>query len=118
MSLSHEEFARRFEQHILPKLFVKVRHGGYLAHNGKNKRIAEVLKQLNLPGPMLKVIIPFILQMLQRTGIDYSCCPKCKTGKMVIVASYQNHNGTLINVNDLNRRKTKNKSSPLKGAAT
>ena len=35
MTLSHEEFARRFEQHILPKRFVKIRHGGYLAHNGK-----------------------------------------------------------------------------------
>ena len=28
MVLSHEEFARRFEQHILPKRFVKIRHGG------------------------------------------------------------------------------------------
>ena len=35
MVLSHEEFARRFEQHILPKRFVKIRHGGYLAHNEK-----------------------------------------------------------------------------------
>ncbi len=30
MTLSHEEFARRFEQHILPKRIVKIRHGGYL----------------------------------------------------------------------------------------
>ena len=118
MSLSHEEFARRFEQHILPKRFVKIRHGGYLAHNGKNNRITDVLEQLNLPRPMPKVIIPFGLQMLQRTGVDYTCCSKCKTGKMIIVPSYLNHNGTLINVNDLNRPKTKNKSSPLKGAAT
>jgi hypothetical protein len=118
MTLSHEEFARRFEQHILPKRFVKIRHGGYLAHNGKNKRIAAIHAQLNLPKPMPKVIIPFSLQMLQRTGVDYTCCPKCKTGKMEIVASYLNHNGSLVNIKDLNRRKTKNKSSPLKAAAT
>ena len=118
MTLSHEEFARRFEQHILPKRFVKIRHGGYLSHNGKNKRIADVLQQLNLPKPMPKVIIPFSLQMLQRTGVDYTCCPKCKTGKMEIVASYLNDNGTMVNVKDLQRGKTKNKSSPLKGAAT
>ena len=67
---------------------------------------------------MPKVIIPFSLQMLQRTGVDYTCCPKCKTGKMEIVASYLNHNGSLVNIKDLNRRKTKNKSSPLKAAAT
>ena len=118
MMLSHEEFARRFEQHILPKRFVKIRHGGYLAHNGKNKRIAAIHEQLNLPKPMPKVTIPFSLQMLQRTGVDYTCCPKCKTGKMEIVASYLNHIGSLVNIKDLNRRKTKNKSSPLKAAAT
>ena len=68
MTLSHEEFLRRFEQHILPARFVRIRHGGYLSHNGKNSRIAAVLLQLKLPKPMPKVIIPFSLQMLQRTG--------------------------------------------------
>ena len=114
MCLSHEEFARRFEQHILPKRFVKIRHGGYLAHNGKNQRIAAIHQQLNLPKPMPKVIIPFSLQMLQRTGEDYSQCPKCKEGKMERVASYLQHNGTLVNVNELNRQRTKNKASPPK----
>ena len=116
MTLNHEEFTRRFEQHILPERFVKIRHGGYLAHNGKNKRIAAIQEQLNLPKPMPQITIPFSLQMLQRTGIDYSCCSKCKTGKMIIVASYHNHNGTLININNQNRSKTKNKLSPLKRA--
>lgn len=112
MTLSHQEFARRFEQHILPKRFVKIRHGGYLAHNGKNHRIAAIHQQLDLPKPMPKVIIPFTLQMLQRTGEDYSQCPKCKEGKMQRVASYLQHNGTLVNVNDLNRQRAKNKASP------
>gem|GEM_PF-3247820 len=74
--------------------------------------------EMMLPKPMPKVTIPFSLQMLQRIGVDYSCCSKCKTGKMEIVASYLNHNGSLVNIKDLNRRKTKNKSSPLKAAAT
>ena len=70
--------------------------------------------EMMLPNPMPKVIIPFSLQMLQRTGVDYTCCPKCKTGKMEIVASFLNHNGLLVNIKDLNRRKTKNKSWQLK----
>jgi len=54
---------------------VKIRHVGYLAHNGKNKRIIAIHKQLELPKPKPKVIIPFSLQMLlQRTGKDYSLC--------------------------------------------
>ncbi len=112
MTLSHAEFVRRFEQHILPKRFEKIRHGGYLAHNGKNKRVAAIHEQLKLPKPMPKVIMPFNLQMLQRTGTDYSVCPKCREGKMEIVASYLNHNGTLINIKDL--QKLKNKASPIK----
>ena len=112
MKLSHAEFVRRFEQHLLPKRFVKIRHGGYLAHNGKNKRVAAIHEQLKLPKPMPKVIIPFSLQMLQRTGTDYSVCPKCREGKMEITASYLNHNGTLINIKDL--QKIKNKASPIK----
>ena len=112
MTLSHAEFVRRFEQHILTRRFVKIRHGGYLAHNGKNKRVAAIHEQLKLPKPMPKIIIPFNLQMLQRTGTDYSVCPKCKEGKMEIVASYLNHNGTLINIKDL--QKIKNKASPIK----
>ena len=110
--LHHEEFLRRFEQHILPARFVRIRHGGYLAHNGKNNRIAAILLQLKLPKPMPKVIIPFSLQMLQRTGIDYSICPKCKAGKMEIIASYLNHNGILVNIKDVTVRATKNKASP------
>ncbi|MEO6734528.1 MAG: IS91 family transposase [Ferruginibacter sp.] len=112
MCLRHEEFARRFEQHILPKRFVKIRHGGYLAHNGKNKRIAAIHQQLNLPKPMPKVIIPFSVQMLQRTGKDYSLCPTCKAGAMETIASYINYNGRLVNIKDLTRNKTKNKTSP------
>ena len=58
-----------------------------MVHNGKNKRIAAINAQLKLSKPMPKVTIPFSVQMLQRTGVDYTCCPKCKTGKMEIVAS-------------------------------
>jgi hypothetical protein len=97
---------------ILPKRFVKIRHGGYLAHNGKNNRIAAIHQQLNLPAPMPKVIIPFSLQMLQRTGKDFTICPTCKEGKMERIETYLNHNGRLVNVKDLTRGKTKNKASP------
>ena len=114
MTLSHAEFVRRFEQHILPKRFVKIRHGGYLAHNVKNVRVAAIHEQLKLPKPMPKVIMPFNLQMLQRTGTDHSVCPKCREFKMEIVVSYLNHNGTLVNVKDLARQRLKNKSSPVK----
>jgi hypothetical protein len=61
---------------------------------------------------MPKVIIPFSLQMLQRTGANYRFCPICKSGKMERVTSYLNHNGTLVNIKDLNRKRTKKKDRP------
>jgi len=38
MTLSHAEFLRRFEQHILPKGFVKIRYAGYLHARDKMQR--------------------------------------------------------------------------------
>ena len=52
MVLTQAEFLRRFEQHILPKGFVKIRHAGYLHAKNKMGRIASVCKQLKLPAPM------------------------------------------------------------------
>jgi hypothetical protein len=67
------------------------------------------------PAPMRKATIPFSLQMLQHTRVDYTVCPKSKDGKMEIAASYLNHIGNLVNLKDLqSRRRTKNKSSPVK----
>ena len=41
MSLTHEEFLRRFLQHVLPKGFPRIRYFGFLA----NRRRAESLPQ-------------------------------------------------------------------------
>lgn len=109
LCLSHVEFIRRYEQHILPKRFVKIRHAGYLSHQGKHERIAAIHKQLQLPAPMPKVKISIQLQVLQRTGTDISLCPKCKTGTLVLVASFIMHNGQLKDIGTL-----KNKGSPIK----
>ncbi|MBK9580358.1 MAG: transposase [Saprospiraceae bacterium] len=46
MSLTHQEFLRRFEQHILPKRFVKIRHAGILTHRNKKLRITSILQQI------------------------------------------------------------------------
>jgi hypothetical protein len=104
MTLSNEEFVRRYEQHILPKNFVRIRHAGYLCHRGKKERIVSILTQLNLPKPAEKVLLPIEIKVLIRTGTDISICPKCKEGKLVRIATYLQHNGALVNINDLRNR--------------
>ncbi len=115
MSLSHAEFLRRFEQHILPKGFVKIRHSGYLHSKNKMERIAAVCRQLNLPVPMQRVHTPVALQLLLQTGKDITLCPVCGQGRMVLVKTFIFHNGCLIDAAQLRNRgspKTKKIYSP------
>jgi hypothetical protein len=49
MTLSGEEFLRRFIQHVLPRGFVKIRHYGLLAARGRNGRLA-LCRRLLLPA--------------------------------------------------------------------
>ena len=41
MELSHEEFTRRFLQHVLPPGYVRIRHYGLLASRGRAQRLAR-----------------------------------------------------------------------------
>lgn len=115
MTLSHEEFLRRFEQHILPKGFTKIRHAGFLHSRDKMKRIASVCTQLKLPAPMPKVAVPVALRLLIQTGKDITVCPICKTGKLQLIRTMIFHNGALVDVNQLrNRGSPENKKQPCR----
>lgn len=113
MTLGHEEFLRRFEQHILPKGFVKIRHAGFLHSKEKMKRIQSVCSQLQHPPPMPKVSVPVAVRLLLQTGKDITICPKCGHGKMILVKTLIFHNGTLVDAGELrNRGSPKIKTKP------
>jgi hypothetical protein len=107
MTLLHEEFLRRFEQHILPRGFVKIRHAGFLTNRNKYARIATILQQLGLPTAKAHAKIPAVHLLLIKTGIDVTRCPKCEVGKMELVATYICVKGHLINIKNIH-----NKGSP------
>jgi hypothetical protein len=114
MILNHAEFLRRFEQHILPKGFAKIRHSGYLHSRDKMKRIAAVCKQLKLPAPMQRMHTPVALRLLLQTGKDITLCPVCKQGKMELVATFIYHHGCLVDAAQLrNRGSPKMKSKKI-----
>jgi hypothetical protein len=50
LTVSGEEFLRRFVRHVLPKGFVKVRHYGLLASHGREEKLAACRWQLLLSG--------------------------------------------------------------------
>jgi hypothetical protein len=86
MTLSITEFLRRFELHFLPKRYVKIRHYGFLQNYGKTKRLNAVRKEMQLQPLPPKVQIPVGLRMLEQYGQDISLCPKCKQGKLILLA--------------------------------
>lgn len=85
MRISKEEFIRRFELHILPTRFVKIRHQGFLRNKDKMKRINTIRVSMDLSEAKPKVEIPIAIRMLEKYGKDISKCPCCDTGRLVLV---------------------------------
>ena len=81
MTLSQKEFLRRFEQHILPRRFVRIRHYGFLTNRGKKERLKQLRKDMGLQEMPPIVDIPVTLRMLERFGKDITQCQECMIGK-------------------------------------
>ena len=85
MTLTSDEFIRRFTQHILPERFTKIRTYGYLANRGRQRRINEVLSKMKLPMHKGLVKIPIAVRMLEQFGIDVKECPTCKNKTLQLI---------------------------------
>jgi hypothetical protein len=85
MTLSTDEFMRRFLMHTLPKGFVRIRYYGFLANRCREK-------QLNLCRRLLGVPVPADASSRQETPQDQDpepstpseMCPVCKQGRLVV----------------------------------
>jgi hypothetical protein len=80
MTLSADEFIRRFLIHILPNGFMKIRHYGLLGNRNKTTKL-KVCKQLT-HTPLISKEKASTLELIQRiTGIDVCKCPNCGSEK-------------------------------------
>jgi hypothetical protein len=88
MTLDVAEFIRRFLLHVLPGGFMKIRYFGFLANTNK-KKCVPLLRKLIDPTAQLPDKTSETVQemMLRLTGDDITCCPQCKKGTMVRVAT-------------------------------
>jgi hypothetical protein len=77
MTLTADEFIRRFLLHVLPSGFTKIRHYGFLASAVKGVKLALCRKLLfktlpNIPEPLSTA------ELIQKlTGVDITVCPVC-----------------------------------------
>ena len=79
MTLTGEEFLRRFLQHVLPKGFPRIRYFGWLANRKRGRLLPLCRVLLNQPpesAPMLSEPQPAIQE-----------CPKCK-GPMRLIETF------------------------------
>lgn len=84
MELSSEEFIRRFEQHILPDKYCKIRSYGLYANHGRTSRIRDLLQQMGVPPHPEKVSIPWQLRLMEQIGNLAMQCPACKQGTLTL----------------------------------
>jgi len=86
MSLSGEEFIRRFLLHVLPKGLMRIRHYGFLANRCRKTKLARIRDVMTQQQAA---------EIAPGTGHDkeIDCfkpadgrCPKCKQGRLVVIA--------------------------------
>jgi hypothetical protein len=85
ITLPGKEFLRRFEQHILPPRFCKIRHYGYLGNYKRKQRVNEILQQMDLQQHPQQAIISSTIRMIEKYGTDGLLCSRCKKAKMQLL---------------------------------
>ena len=85
MTLTTDEFIRRFLLHVLPKGFVRIRHYGFLANRGRAVKLVQLRELLEVPAPAAvepETVEAFVLRV---AGIDIHRCPSGGEGRLIII---------------------------------
>jgi len=82
LTLSTKEFIRRFQFHILPKGFTRIRHYGFLGSSWKKEKLP--LLQLQLSNKDLAHVETFEV----REKSLHRVCPSCKKGTLITLLTF------------------------------
>jgi hypothetical protein len=86
MSLTADEFIRRFLLHVLPDGFARIRHCGLLGNRGRAAKLAVCRRLLKVPPPEPVVPAADYQERFERlTGCSLCRCPVCGVGTMVVI---------------------------------
>ena len=86
MTLSADEFLRRFLLHVLPDGFQRIRYYGLLGNRHRAENLARCRELLAVPVPIPQPEPDYRERCRQLNGQDPLRCPQCKTGQMVRIA--------------------------------
>jgi hypothetical protein len=77
MTLSGEEFLRRFLLHVLPERFVRIRYFGLFANRHREQTVALCRSLLPGPPPPKLEVEAWQARLQRLTGIDPLLCATC-----------------------------------------
>jgi Putative transposase/Transposase zinc-binding domain len=84
MTLSADEFLRRFVQHVLPTGFVKVRHYGLLANRRREENLTQC-RRLLLVETIRQKLPDAAESAIEVAPVVEPCCPHCGSQRLVAV---------------------------------
>lgn len=95
MTVTAEEFIRRFLLHVLPERFMKIRYFGFLSNKNKRQAIELIRRLVASEAIWPEKKDETIIEMLFRlTGEDITLCPECKKGKMGVIKRLPKNNNS------------------------
>jgi hypothetical protein len=84
MTVTADEFIRRFLIHTLPPGFPRIRHFGFLANRFRKEKLALCQRLLATPiQELLPRAAPCLLLLAALTALSSAACPKCATGTLL-----------------------------------
>jgi len=90
MTLSADEFIRRFLLHVLPTRFQRIRYYGLLGNRYRQEKLDQCRRLLGMQTPDQHTESPPGQDYRDRyedlTGCSLRQCPQCQRGRMVLVA--------------------------------
>ena len=87
MTLSAEEFIRRFLIHALPDRFQRIRYYGFLGNRYRQEKLARCRQLLGMRPPVESSPTPqdYRDRHEELTGSSLRECPLCHRGRMIVV---------------------------------
>ena len=85
MTLTADEFIRRFLMHVMPKGFTRIRHYGVLSSRNRNTKLS-LCRTLTKTKCILVPKLSAVELFRQLTGKDFTVCPSCGVGHLMRAA--------------------------------
>ena len=87
LTLSANEFMRRFMMHVLPSGFMRIRYYGFLANAQRGQQLSRIRQLLNVPSQESPDEQAASESLEEEQDPELEQCPHCQQGAMTLIAA-------------------------------